>query len=88
MNRAGMVQVKLRNNRGTFLYSGLNKPAKIYVFFLLALPVIHCAIKVNKIAEDEGLEPTRALARRFSRPLPYQLGLILRYIELLTLNYY
>ncbi len=31
-----------------------------------------------KEAEDEGLEPPRAQTRRFSRPLPYQLGLILR----------
>ena len=29
-------------------------------------------------AEGEGLEPPRACARRFSRPLPYQLGLALR----------
>lgn len=30
-----------------------------------------------KITEGEGLEPPSACARRFSRPLPYQLGLSL-----------
>ena len=36
------------------------------------LPAIGC------FTEGEGLEPPRACARRFSRPLPYQLGLALR----------
>ena len=31
------------------------------------------------MAEDEGLEPPWPCGRRFSRPLPYQLGLVLRY---------
>lgn len=33
---------------------------------------------VARVAEGEGLEPSRACARRFSRPLPYQLGLALQ----------
>ena len=41
----------------------------------LRLP--HC-VRNDELAEDEGLEPPRAFARRFSRPLPYQLGLALR----------
>ena len=32
----------------------------------------------RNMAEGEGLEPPWALTRRFSRPLPYQLGLALR----------
>ena len=35
-------------------------------------------IRRATLAEGEGLEPPRACARRFSRPLPYQLGLALR----------
>ena len=32
----------------------------------------------RNLAEDEGLEPPWDFSRRFSRPLPYQLGLVLR----------
>ena len=38
------------------------------------------------LAEDEGFEPPCAFARRFSRPLPYQLGLVLQ--ELKYTNFY
>ena len=31
------------------------------------------ALPTLQWAEDEGLEPPRALTRRFSKPLPYQL---------------
>ena len=36
-----------------------------------------CLITPYSVAEDEGVEPPRAQTRRFSRPLPCQLGLIL-----------
>ena len=32
----------------------------------------------RSIAEDEGLEPPRACARRISSAVPYQLGLVLQ----------
>ncbi len=37
-------------------------------------------------AEGPGLEPGRACARRFSRPLPYQLGLALRALKINNLR--
>ncbi len=33
--------------------------------------------RIARATEGRGLEPRSALARRFSRPLPYQLGLAL-----------
>ena len=37
-------------------------------------------------AEDEGLEPPRPRGRRFSRPVSYQLELILQFTFLLTFS--
>ena len=42
-------------------------------------PLLICrSCQALRMAEGEGIEPPRAQARRFSRPLPYQLGLALR----------
>ena len=53
----------------------------IHPYFIISNDQIYIDF-INRIkAEDEGFEPPRPFGRRFSRPLPYQLGLVLRIIR-------
>ena len=54
---------------------------------LAGRPVKPAPAPLHLLAEDEGLEPPSAHARRFSRPLPYQLGLVLRNLEYTNFYY-